>query len=306
MFISKAKSYLCFVYLKKGDKIAIVSPARWITEDELKPSIQFLQEQAFEVILSPHVYDQWNQFAGKDEVKVSDIQSCINDPSIKAIIASRGGYGAARIIDQLDFSPLKKSHKWLCGYSDFTVFHSTLNKIGVPTIHSTMPVNMQGKDANEVYSNESLIQALMGEELKYNLNYNGLDKPGNAKGEIVGGNLSILYSIMGSPSQIDTKGKILFMEDLDEYLYHIDRMMVNLKRGGMLQDLAALVVGGMSDMNDNTIPFGKTAVEIISEHVAEYSYPVYFGLEAGHIQPNLALRLGMEAEIKDNQLFLQP
>jgi muramoyltetrapeptide carboxypeptidase len=245
--------------------------------------------------------------AGTDAQKVEDIQAFINDPTIRAILSTRGGYGCVRIIDQLDLSPLAAQKKWFVGYSDITVFHSHIHQnYGTPTIHSTMPISITDDSSpEEQESNNTLIAALLGEDLRYPIASNPLNKEGNASGILVGGNLSILYSLCGSASDLDTRGKILFIEDLDEYLYHIDRMMMNLKRTGKLEHLAALVVGGMSDMNDNTIPFGKNAAEIILEHTAEYDYPIYFGFQAGHQQPNVAMRFGMNAEIKDNQLLLQ-
>jgi muramoyltetrapeptide carboxypeptidase len=247
------------------------------------------------------MFNRHNQFAGTDAQKIEDIQAGIDNNEVKAIWSSRGGYGSARIIDQLNLSNIKEQ-KWFVGYSDFTVFHSHIHRhLGMPTLHATMPVNVK---TGEEYACKTMIEALRGEELKYNFNKHELNREGDANGVLVGGNLSILYSLCGSDSDISTEGKILFLEDLDEYLYHVDRMMMNLKRTNKLSKLAALVVGGMSDMNDNAIPYGKTAEEIILEHTREYNYPIYFGLEAGHIERNAALRLGMECKINDNSLIL--
>jgi muramoyltetrapeptide carboxypeptidase len=294
------------MYLKKGDTIAIVSPARAIASEEIQPAVHFFETHGLQVVLGNHIHTIHHQMAGTDAEKVEDIQAFINDPNIRAIVSTRGGYGCVRLIDQLDLTPLAKQNKWFLGYSDVTVFHSHIHQnFGTPTIHSTMPINISNEPSlEELESNTTLIAALMGQDIRYNIASHPLNKEGDASGILVGGNLSILYSICGSASDISTQGKILFIEDLDEYLYHIDRMMMNLKRTGKLDHLAALVVGGMSDMNDNNIPYGKTAEEIILEHTAAYDYPIYFGFQAGHQKPNVALRLGMKAEIKDNQLFL--
>lgn len=294
------------MYLKKGDTIAIVSPARAIEREKVQPAIRFFEKHGLNVVVGKHTYNIHNQMAGTDAEKAEDIQGFINDPNIRAIVSTRGGYGCVRIIDKLDLKPLADQKKWFVGYSDVTVFHSHIHQnFGTPTLHSTMPVSISDNPTKEeAISNDTLVQALLGKDLSYDLAPHPLNKPGNAKGKLVGGNLSMLYSMCGSASDIGTAGKILFIEDLDEYLYHIDRMMMNLKRTGKLVRLTALVVGGMSDMNDNAIPFGKTAEEIILEHTEEYGYPVYFGFQAGHQKPNVALRLGLEAEIKDNQLLL--
>jgi muramoyltetrapeptide carboxypeptidase len=244
--------------------------------------------------------------AGSDSDKIHDFQDFIDDPNIQAILCSRGGYGSVRILDQLNFQPVIDKKKWILGYSDVTAIHSHIQaNYGFPTLHCTMPINITGSDDfQETASNQSLIDALFGKDLSYHLPNNSLNRYGEASGRLIGGNLSMLYSLCGSKSDISTDGCILFLEDLDEYLYHIDRMMMNLKRTGKLQALSALVIGGMSDMNDNPIPYGKNALQIISDHTKDYDYPVYFGLDAGHTQPNLSLRLGMNANIRDNTLFL--
>ncbi len=298
--------YLRYMYLKKGDTIAIVSPARAIEEEKVAPAIDFFEKHGFKVLVGKNVYNVHNQMAGTDVQKAEDIQTFINNPEVKAIVSTRGGYGCVRVIDKLDLKPLAENNKWFVGYSDVTVFHSHIHQnFGTPTLHATMPVNISADPStDEMLSNDSLIAALMGKDLSYKIGTHPLNKTGDASGVLVGGNLSMLFSMCGSPSDIDTAGKILFIEDLDEYLYHVDRMMMNLKRMGKLDNLAALVVGGMSDMNDNAIPFGKTAEEIILEHTEAYDYPVYFGFQAGHQQPNVAMRLGTKAVIKDNQLLL--
>ncbi len=293
-------------YLKRGDTIGIVSSARSVTIEELKPAILWLKENGLRVVLGKHLFNIYHQMAGTDSDKISDFQTMIDDPSIDAIWCARGGYGTVRIIDSLDFKAFKKHKKWILGYSDITVLHNHIHsQYGIATIHCTMPINIKNPvDSKEKVSNQSLLDALWGKDLQYQLPSHSLNKSGDTSGILVGGNLSILYSLCGSSSDITTHGKILFIEDLDEYLYHIDRMMMNLKRTGKLEGLAGLIVGGMSDMNDNITPYGKQAEQIILEHTHTYNYPIYFGFSAGHIQPNLALRLGLTAHIRDNTLFL--
>lgn len=283
-------------YLSVGDTIGLVSTARKITKSELEPAILFFKNQGFNVVTPPNIYAAENQFAGSDPQRTEDFEWLIKHPKVKAIICARGGYGTARIIDSIDFTPLLSAPKWICGYSDVTVLHAHLHNLGLKTIHSTMPINFPVDDS----SNESvntLLNALTGKPLSYSFSNTPLNRIGQSKGVLIGGNLSILYSLQGSVSDINTDGKILFLEDLDEYLYHIDRMILSLKRSGKIKNLAGLIVGGMSDMHDNTVPFGKTAEEIIHESVKEFSFPVCFGFPAGHIDQNFALKMGTEVTL---------
>ena len=288
-------------HLKAGDSIYILSTARKISIEELQPAIQELESWGLKVILGDTIGAEDHQFAGNDELRTADFNKAIHNQEVKAILCGRGGYGSVRIVDGIDWEYLQKTPKWIAGYSDVTTIHCHAHNKGLKSIHSTMPIN-HTNNSKESWS--TLKAALFGEELNIANYPHKVYRSGELKGEVIGGNLSILYSLLGSKSSIDTKGKILFIEDLDEYLYHIDRMMMNLKRTGKLHGLSALVVGGMSDMNDNPIPFGKNALQIIAEHTKDYNYPIYFGLQAGHTKPNLALRLGMNAHISDNKLFL--
>jgi len=281
-------------YLKKGDKIGVLACARKISADEIQPAIDILNSWGLEVILSKNLFCVDNQFAGTDEERAEDLQAMLDNTSVKAVISARGGYGTMRVIDKIDFTQFKKNPKWVLGYSDITALLSHINNIGIETLHATMPINFT-KNAE---ATETLRKALFGEHLNYTVNAHPLNRKGTAEAELTGGNLSILYALSGSVSDINTKGKILFIEDLDEYLYHIDRMMLNLKRSGKLDDLAGLIVGGMSDMRDNTVPFGKTAEEIIFEAVKEYNYPVCFNFPAGHVDRNLALYFGRKVKLK--------
>ena len=286
-------------YLKVGDKIGIAATARKVSAQEMQPCIYILESWGLEVVVSDGLYESEAQFAGADRVRAKGLQTMLDDTSIKAVLFARGGYGSVRLIDLLDFTGFKQNPKWLIGYSDITVLHSHVNRhCEVETIHGVMAINF-------VVDNEGvggLKQLLFGEPPTYQIEANALNIPGSGEGALVGGNLSLLYSIKGSVSDLDTQGKILFLEDLDEYLYHIDRMMVNLKRTGMLAGLSGLIVGGMSDMNDNEIPFGKTAEQIIADAATEYNYPVCYNFPAGHIKGNMPLILGREASLEVNEL----
>jgi len=254
-------------YLKKGDKIAVISTARKISLDELNTSINTFKNWGLEVILGPNLFKEQNQFAGSEEDRLSDLQWVLDSDNIRAAVCARGGYGTTRFIDNLDFTQFKKNPKWICGFSDVTALIGSINAIGIQAIHSTMPIFFDGKTTPE--SIESLRKALFGESLEYSSESHHLNKVGTAKGELIGGNLSILNNIIGTKSDFDWSGKILFMEDLDEYLYHIDRMMVHLDRTGKLEKLAGVIVGTMSSMHDNKIPFGKNVEEIIDEHCSK-------------------------------------
>ncbi|MBL4593718.1 MAG: LD-carboxypeptidase [Flavobacteriales bacterium] len=276
--------------LKKGDKVAIVSTARKISEEEIRPAIEVLNKWGLIVVLGENLYNEDNQFSGTTVQRTSDFQNALDDEMVKAVFCARGGYGTVKIIDELDFSKFIKDPKWIVGYSDVTVLHNHINEnFNIQTLHATMPINFP-TNTNE--SLESLKAVLFGEELSYEFEAHQLNKKGTAEGILVGGNLSIIYSLTGTKSQLNTSGKILFIEDLDEYLYHVDRMMMNLKRAGMLEELSGLIVGGMSGMNDNDIPYGKTANEIILDTVSGYNYPVCFDFPAGHLDDNKTLIMG--------------
>jgi muramoyltetrapeptide carboxypeptidase len=230
----------------------------------------------------------------------------LDHTDIKAIICARGGYGTVKIIDQLNFSIFEQHPKWIVGYSDVTVLHSHIHtQLGIETLHATMPINFGDPGAETAI--ETLRKGLFGESLDYTIQPHLLNTQGNATGILTGGNLSILYSLLGSASDIVTQDKILFIEDLDEYLYHVDRMMMNLKRNGKLTGIKGLLVGGLSKMHDNTIPFGLNAEEIIAGYAKEAGIPVCFGFPAGHIADNRALILGREVhlDIEGNSVSLQ-
>jgi muramoyltetrapeptide carboxypeptidase len=291
--------------LHKGDTVAIVSTARKISEKELEPAILFATEMGLKIHLGMTIGAEDQQYAGNDMLRAQDFQEALDSPNIQAIWCARGGYGTIRMVDLLDFNQFQKQPKWIIGYSDVTVLHSHINKLGISTIHGQMCLEIEKRS---LASRHTLQEALFGNmsSIAYRLENASYGKTGKATATLIGGNLSVLYSILDSPSEIDWQGKILFIEDLDEMLYHIDRMMQNLKRSGRLQKLAGLVVGGMSVMRDNSIPFGKTAVEIISETISDYDYPVCFHFPSGHIEDNRALILGKEItlEVRQEQVRL--
>ncbi|CAN5408310.1 LD-carboxypeptidase [soil metagenome] len=289
-------------FLNPGDLIAICAPARKVSREDIGSAIVMLKSWGFRVKESPHLYGAFHQFSGTDDERASDFQWAMDDPDVKAIISARGGYGFVRLIDRLDFTSFRKYPKWMVGFSDLTVLNSHLiTQFGIASIHAPMMYNLTGDRLNTEAA-DCLKKVLTGEPIRYHISGDPsllpLYRKGNAKGVLVGGNLSILYSIAGSLSDLDTHDKILFLEDLDEYLYHIDRMMQQLKRNGKLSGLAGMIVGGMNDMRDNTIPYGFSAERIIADAVEEYDFPLCFGFPAGHISRNLPLILGGEVALE--------
>ncbi|HRW61993.1 MAG TPA: LD-carboxypeptidase [Bacteroidales bacterium] len=285
-------------FLKKGDKIGIVAPARKILMPEIKASIKVFEAWGLKVELSKNLFAENKQFAGTEQQRAEDMQYMLDNPEIKAIICARGGYGTIKILELLDFSQFIKNPKWIVGYSDITALHALINnQFGVNTLHATMPLNFP-TDGSENDAVKSLKNVLFGNNIQYRTEPHEFNRAGKAEGELIGGNLSVLYSIAGTKFDLDTNGKILILEDLDEYLYHIDRMMMNLKYSGKLENLKALLIGGMTEMKDNTVPFGKSAYEIIRDAVSEYSYPVCYDFPVGHLENNLTVVLGQNAEIE--------
>lgn len=269
-------------FLKPNDTVAICSSARKISCEEIAFAVHMMQNRGYRVMMGKTIGADCNQFAGDDDLRAADVQSFIDDKEIKAIFFARGGYGSVRILDKLDLTPLRDNPKWFVGYSDVTalLFHIYYG-VSLASLHATMPVNITPESANMPCA-EAMLDILEGKPLCFDGESEICSADMETEGEIIGGNLSVMYSLLGSNSFGDTDGKILFIEDLDEYLYHIDRMMQALKRAGKLSGLKALVVGSMSQMHDNAIPFGFSAYEIIASAVAEYDYPKFFGLKIGH------------------------
>jgi muramoyltetrapeptide carboxypeptidase len=280
-------------FLKKGDTVLLIATARARSMEQLAPALEILRKWGLNVETGPNLYKRHHQFAGTDEERIHDLQWAIRHPKAKAVILAGGGYGTLRIIDSVNFSYLKKFPKWFVGYSDATVLQARLIKQKTASIHGTMAFQFEKNEA----ATRSLKNALFGKKLSYPVKPHHLNRIGKASAEVIGGNLSLIYALSGSKDDLDTKNKILFIEDLDEQLYHIDRMMLQLKRSGKLRHLAGLIVGGMSDMKDNAVAFGKTAEEIVAEAVKDYNYPVCYNFPAGHIDENMAIYFGVKAEL---------
>jgi muramoyltetrapeptide carboxypeptidase len=276
-------------FLKKGDKVAITCPAKKLFGD-INDAVSLLESWGLEVVLGETVTASHHQYAGTDALRRNDMQRFLDDSSIKAIFAARGGYGTVRIIDDLNFERFEKQPKWIIGFSDITILHSHIFKnCGVQTIHGQMPLNIPDGTRPSL---ESLRGALFGQPLNYKVEPHPNNKTGFARAPLIGGNLTLLVMLSQSVSDIDYAGKILFIEDVGEYLYAVDRMLWQLKRAGKLAVLKGLVIGGFTDLKDSETPFGSSIEDIVFEHVSEYDYPVCFGFPAGHIPDNHALILG--------------
>ncbi|AWH84568.1 LD-carboxypeptidase [Flavobacterium album] len=276
-------------YLKKGDTIGILATARKVDMAPLAAGIKLMESWGLHVVIGKTIGLDDNQLAGPDWQRATDLQQMMDNPAIKAIWCAKGGYGTVRLIERLDFTKFKKKPKWFIGFSDATVLHSHINNFDIATLHGMVAISV-GRATPEAI--ESFRKALFGEKLSYNIPAHPFNKPGKATGEIIGGNLSVLYSIIGSPSEADYKGKIIFIEDLDEYLYHIDRMMMNLKRNDYFKNVKGIIIGGMTKMRDNDIPWGHDALDIIQDITKEYNIPICFNFPAGHIQDNRSLVMG--------------
>ena len=292
-------------YLKTGDKIAIVSPAGRVNPTIVKHGANRLREEGFEVEIGEHAFGQSGIFAGTDAERAADMQKALDDPSVKAILFARGGYGCLRTHQLLDWSRFLDNPKWLIGFSDITVFHAFLFHQGIASIHGVMTAffDQQGVPSE---SFRLTVDLLKGNIPWYKEMNHRLNRKGEATGSLIGGNLSMIYSLRSTPFDLSPEGNILFIEDLTEYHYHLDRMMMNLKVSGVLEKLSGIVVGHFSDMKDGDTPFGKEAAEIIREAVDEYTYPVMFGFPAGHVMPNYPLIMGALTKLsvgeKESQL----
>lgn len=291
--------------LRPGDTVAIVAPARKIMPDEIANAVRILQEWGLQVRVGQSVGAGHRYFAGDDALRLGDLQAVLDDPAIKAVICARGGYGTTRILDQLDFTAFRQHPKWVVGFSDITALHCHLHQMGYESLHGEMPLHFGMARYEEAV--ESLRQILFGEQVSYRSLPHPLNLPGTTKGQLIGGNLSIIHTLIGTRSDPETQGKILFLEDIGEYLYHLDRMLVHLHRAGKLAHLAGLVVGHMTDIKDNIYPFGVEAYEIARSHTAGFGYPVCFGFPVGHEPANLALICGREVnlEVTEEGTFME-
>lgn len=288
--------------LKAGSKVAIAAPARKMSREQMQCAIDWLMEKGFTPVYDDRLFAEYHIFAGDDDFRAAVMQEYLDDENIEAIWLSKGGYGSIRIIDKLDFTKFLQHPKWIIGFSDTTVFHGKLSRLGCPSLHACMPFCF---DMKTLEAKQSLFDVLTGKPLQYEFPEHPLNRLGKIEGEIVGGNLSVLYGMIGSNSFPETDGKILFIEDVDEYIYHIDRMMHGLKRAGKLEHLKGLVVGGLTKIHDNEEPFGMSVEEVIAEAVSDHDYPVCFGFPAGHFDNNCAVVLckDISVEVTEKKTF---
>ncbi|MCE3296697.1 MAG: hypothetical protein K0R65_2411 [Crocinitomicaceae bacterium] len=282
-------------YLQPGDLVKIVSPAKGIEPALVFAAKEFLEEQGFQVELGEFCVGKYNYFSGTDEERTKDFQDALDNPEVKAIICARGGYGCVRIVDLLNWAAFIRGPKWIVGFSDVTVFHQRIQQYGFPSIHATMPLNYK---SNSSESLQTLIDSMTGKLEQITIPGNELNIRGEAKGRLLGGNLSILYSLIGTDDQPDYNGSILFIEDLAEQLYHIDRMFYTLQKSGIINQIKGLIVGGFTDLKDTENPFGKTYEQVILDHCSYRNFPIVFDFPAGHIDDNRALILGREVTLK--------
>ena len=287
-------------YLKKGDTVAIVAPSGVLKNYNgyMLKAKELLKSWGLEVSIGENVFNDNGHFAGTDNQRSADFQLALDDKAIKAIWCARGGYGAMRVIDNLNFEKYKENPKWIIGYSDITAVHNDLHNNKSESIHGIMCKSLEKIDIDNNESISLLKKTLFGEKLSYTIEGNNYNIEGNSNGQLIGGNLTLLHCLLGSESSIDTDGKILFIEDLGEYLYHIDRMLISLKRAGYFDNCKGLIVGDFTDLRKNTTPFGRDLKELILDIVKEYDFPVSFGFPAGHGEKNYPMILGREINLE--------
>jgi len=300
-------------FLKAGDIIGITAPAGYITSEEIRSAVQKMESWGYKIKIGETIDKRDFTFGGTDEERTKDFQQMLDDPKIKAIMCARGGYGVVRIIDKLNWEKFKAKPKWIIGFSDVTVFHSHLNKnFGIASIHSKMcnsfPDDWSLAEPIQIETIEAIQLALSGKKMKYTVTPNPQNKLGTADGVLIGGNLKMLETLAGTKSDINTAGKILFVEDTGEYMYSVDRMFWNLKRTGKLSQLKGLIVGGFKiKVDEDSDDFGKTLQDVVLEKVKAYHYPVCFDFPVGHQRNNYALKCGVKhrLEVKNENVSLK-
>ena len=280
--------------LKEGDVVRIVATAGKIDEEPVLMAKKSLELSGFTVELGHHVFAKSHQFAGTDEQRRADLQHAIDDPQVSAVLCARGGYGSVRILDGIDWNEFRRNPKWICGYSDVTAIHGHCAAMGIASLHTTMPINF-GSNTKE--SVQSLVESLKGKSQTYSIEAHPSNRMGECSGELTGGNLSVICGLLGSSDQLKTENRLLFLEDVGEHLYHVDRMMMALKRAGLFKSIRGLIIGGMTDMKENDPPFGSSIYELVLSKVEEFNCPVVFDFPSGHIENNMALILGKECHL---------
>ena len=280
--------------LKKGDSIYICTPAKAIDKELVLVAKKQIEDRGYKVIISKNCFGKNNYFSGSDEERIADFQFGIDHEEVKAIFCARGGYGSVRILDSLNWANMLREPKWLVGYSDITVFHQRLNKLGIQSIHGTMPFNF---GSNSIQALTSLFSALENTNYTVSAKLNESNCPGKANGMLIGGNLSIVYSLLGTNDSYLFEDKILFIEDISEHYYQLDRILFTLKKAGVFEAIKGLIVGGMTDIQDTEVPFGMSIEEIVLQHFTFRKIPIGFDFPVGHISDNQALIVGANVQL---------
>jgi muramoyltetrapeptide carboxypeptidase len=287
-------------FLRKGDTVCLVAPGRKLDRKSVDTAVGIIESHGLSVALGRNLFSSAHSYlSGTDAERQADLQYALDNPSVSAIICVRGGYGTTRILDQLDFAQFVKTPKWVCGFSDVTALHLKLQSLGVESIHGSMPVQFQKIESS--YSAESLIKALLGTCDPLHAQFSAANRLGESEGELIGGNLSLLVDSLGTANEIQTKNKIMVIEEIGEYAYRFDRMMVQLKRAGKLDGLAGLAIGHMTDIKEGELPFGETVEQMVSNHTREFMYPLAFNFHTGHDHPNMAWIEGAHARFTVNK-----
>ena len=292
-------------YLQPGDTIGMVCPSGFMPKEKMQTCIDTLINWGYRILPGKTLGSQYNYFSGTDKERTDDLQSMMDNKKVKAIFCARGGYGLGRIIDDLDFKKFKKHPKWIIGFSDITVLESHLfAQYKIASLHAPMAAAFNDGGFENKYV-QSLREAIMGRKANYNVDGHTLNRAGNCKGKLVGGNLSLLANLTGTPSEINMKNKILFIEDVGEYIYNVDRMLYQLKRSGKLAHLRGLIIGRFSDMKDTTVPFGEDTFSAINDIIKEYDYPVCYNFPVSHDEENYALKIGVDYKLNVSKTMVE-